>query len=384
MAKRAGSSAQAKDLAKIFRGFFGKPLTPEELQADWEECLERHMDFFVDLWKADMYPTETVLQQGVSLAWPKVGATVAKQIAKSVKTVLSTLHYKRRRLTSGQKSPKVLGTFLKEVAQPQLPLATGSSSSNFKQPVPAKSAAEKPTSQTIAAMYGLSNNSKDFPVSQVTISDCVEEALVVSDSQEEATCEASYGYYYDYQDCCLVRTKNGQTERSTMKPGKDGFAEAVFSDGMVRSTEIANMELFCLKKPATCLKRPAAALQEDRKVLESAGEDAVSEIEDDSAELEAAKPMAAKPHDAGGKNFTFQCGIAMKLGLFTGQSYITYKEPGMAKFTLLVACSCKMASRNGKDHHAVMQAIWDFVKSLPAVPSKHSSKQLLLDMLAEK
>ena len=55
----------------------------------------------------------------------------------------------------------------------------------------------------------------------------------------------------------MVRSVNGsEIEKSTVRPGKGGFAEAVFQDGQVKETEIPNLELF-----PTGLKRPASALK---------------------------------------------------------------------------------------------------------------------------
>ena len=44
--------------------------------------------------------------------------------------------------------------------------------------------------------------------------------------------------FVDHDACCLVRTMDGvEIEKSTMRPGKDGFAEAVFKDGDVQGTD---------------------------------------------------------------------------------------------------------------------------------------------------
>ena len=74
----------------------------------------------------------------------------------------------------------------------------------------------------------------------------------------------------------------------------------------------------------------------------------------------------------------------LKLGQFAEKSYITYKEPGAEKFTLLVSCSSMLAARNGFHHHVVMAMIWASVIKAGKIPSKQFCKQQILDILNKK
>lgn len=139
-----------------------------------------------------------------------------------------------------------------------------------------------------------------------------------------------------------------------MRPGETGFAEAVFSCGEVVTTEVPNMELFGLKRPsaamvhkklASLMKRPAAASQPSQADDETEDE---SEPEDDELEVQEPTGLQMPTVHAGDKAFPFSDGTKLKLGQFTGQSYITFKEPLKLKFKLLIACSDNMAARNGK------------------------------------
>jgi hypothetical protein len=49
----------------------------------------------------DMYVAQSVLEAGLKLAYPGLERPVCRQIAKSLKGLLSTLHFKKHRLTSG-------------------------------------------------------------------------------------------------------------------------------------------------------------------------------------------------------------------------------------------------------------------------------------------
>ena len=377
MAKRPASSSNAKGLAKVFRGHY-QALDSNVFAKDFDENLHQNLDFFVDLWEEDQYATESKVQAALKLVWPRMELSTNKQIAKSVKSVLSTIHYKKSRVTTGQKSPH-LSEFLKRIGfhAPALPLAKSESS-----------AAAKSTNKTlqstgsIAALYGLGKNAaSDCKLSQITISDDLAVSQCTIPDSPPDNC---HGYYFDYAACCLVRTTQtdkGQvlTEMSKLRSGPNGFAEAVFEDGEVQPTEFPNLELEgfdkpVLKKPAV-QKKPAAkteSVQEDSTVQNEDADD------DESSEIEVASSLPMLSN-----KYMYTNGIELKLGNFTGQSYITYKEPGMAKFTLLVACSQKQAARNGKHHHEIMNSIFGHAKSLPNMPSKDDCKKYLLRILLQ-
>ncbi len=260
------------------------------------------------------------------------------------------------------------------------------------------------TLEEIQALYGLKSSGCTTDLSQVTISsddvdvDCHSPAKL-----PEKDCN-SPGYYFDHMKCCLVRTtrtKTGSilTEMSAMKEGDDGFALACFSDGDEITTEIPNLQLFGqiphgLKRPAA-LKRPAKASKHSKQLSDAPlGEshDDMSDIEkssDDSSVNGLKRPAsslvapAQKPVKATPGKHTFPGGTEMKLGKFTGQSYITFRRPGEAKFMLLICCSRCKADRNGKNHHNIMDIMWEKLKGKTNMMTKDECKELLMGLLLE-
>ena len=438
MAKRPASSSDAKGLAKVLRGHFHS-MEATTFSPDFDHCLERHMDFFVDLWVEDKYASQGNLVSAMKLVWPGMAISDATQTAKSIRNVTSAILIKKRKITTGLKN-KSLSKFLQKVGEQDvmLPISSKGQGQDGKPPqaekppsslaalygVPAGPAgkAEKPEScSSIAALYGVtkgpevghsqvtvSDAADDLPVTQMTIQDSADETA----KSEMPTAEARHGYYFDHGKCCLVRTTadpTGQilTEMSTMKPGDDGFAVAVFEDGEMKVTEIPNLDLFaqvsCLKRPAAATKKPAAAFKKPAcSDGPSSGDgDGGAEggaVDGDGGSVDGgsssesssktAKYTAHKPTKPGGLErpsnlFTMVSGTVLKLGKFTGQSYITYKEPGKAKFTLLVACSDKQATRTGKSHQQVMEGVWAYVTALPGLPTKEACKEHLMELLSK-
>lgn len=312
------------------------------------------------------------------------------KIAKSLKAFMTSIHYKRRRMSSGTKTSPELVRLLNECnlldaedEEPQLPLAACSSKT-----VQSSCSRAQPssTSTCIAHMYGFAKTTAEESamLSQMTISSdgdhCIPDSSASQDHGDVV--------FFDHAACCLVRRlDNGETVMSEMRPGSDGFAEAVFPDGKILTTEIVNLELFGLKEPV--LKKPAASSAVLQGIVEDPLASATGKSESDDAEAsqtgqgdqtsepEKAAMTGLKAH----KHYKFPDGVEMKLGQFTAQSYITTKPPGAVKYTLLVACSDKQAARNGLFHHNVMKKIWDDLQDMPTLPDKASCKRKLLSIL---
>ena len=419
MVKTSAISSNVKELAKAFRGSscivsqanFSEPL---------EDVLEKHFELFVDMWKIDMYAPEVDIRQAVRIA-KGLDLAVCVGIGKSIKACLTAIHYKRRRLTSGERSPGVLLRFLKEVEEtkePTLPLGNKRQKTGKSQPSPvfAKSAS---SSSSIAALYGLAAATADPQLSQITVSDDPEDLLTQSDivvaSQETGLV---YGHFFDQHKGCVVRTLRSTdgldvvTEMSSMQAGKAGFAEAVFANGDVHVSEIPNMDLWpekvvCQKKPA-CRKKPAnadLAMTSQSEDDEAEGQVApkASEVAPEASEVapkasgvapkasEAAPSEVVKPAQAGKpspavlfctETWKMPCGTSLKFGPFSGQSYITYKKKLQLKFQLLSCCSDLKAARNGKKHQAVIKALFEHLKTLQSLPSKEVCGAFVLEQLA--
>ena len=190
---RPHSSSDPKSLAKLFRCHY-QTMDCNVFAEDFEPCLERHSDFFVDLWQHDKYVAESKLQASVKLVWPKMDIALGKKIAKSVKSVLSSIHYKKARMSSGQKSPK-LQNFLEKLSKntPELPVQLPVMSSKRI----AKSITQVPiqkhcSSSSTAALYGVASSSgSKEPLSQISVPDSedmlVSQAVTIMDSQDAAS-----------------------------------------------------------------------------------------------------------------------------------------------------------------------------------------------------
>jgi hypothetical protein len=402
MTKRMMNSPVAKELAKAFRGS-SSPVSLGSFSGSMEECLEMHFDLLVDIWKVDKYAAEVEIRQAVKLA-KGCDMAVCMGIGKSIKSLLTSIHYKRRRLTSGERSPKVLLRFLNAVEEPALPILQSQMSKPMlakAMPMEVVAKSSSSSSAEIAALYGLAAKPED-KLSQVTVSDdmgeCCGQPEIVLDSQEgpppmEEPAKG-YGYYFDNDQGCIIRfhkVSDGQLihEPSNMQPGKAGFAEAIFPDGSIHVSEIANMELFpetSFKKPAACLKKPAKAEAENGCSPDNVDAEMSEESE---AEMPIEKETPGEPAKAEipkyycTESFQMSNGVVLKFGPFTGQSYITYKEPGKAKFTLLSCCSDKKAARNGKCHKQIVKALFEHLKTLQSMPSKEACGAFVLSLLAK-
>ena len=55
--------------------------------------------------------------------------------------------------------------------------------------------------------------------------------------------------------------------------------------------------------------------------------------------------------------------------------------PDSDKWTLLINVGSDQAARNGKNHHAIMQQVWEHTKTLTDLPSKDEMRRLLLSLL---
>jgi hypothetical protein len=186
MAKKPSCSSDAKSLSKLFRSHFFA-LDGSEFTEDFTVCLQKHLDFWVDLWKADPYASQGILQASVKMTWPKKSANEVAGIAKSMKHMLSSIRFKKARITSGVKNPALLD-FLARVEPDlpvQLPIKSRASTSTKKQTTPSAAS----TAFEVAALYGvrcvpeedllvqsqnpeLSQQTEDFsvqPLSQYTI-----------------------------------------------------------------------------------------------------------------------------------------------------------------------------------------------------------------------
>ena len=393
--------------------------------------LDKQMDFFVDLWKADPYVSESVLAAGLQKAFPNATVSIAKAVCKDIRLNLSLIHTKKRSMTSGLKLP-VLKAFLEKLPDDGVPLPIKqTSSSSTVEPQLGKA-------RSVAELYGFQSGPAEVNVSQYTISDSsqpdvetnskvvAKEAVVVPACQGSMVAPACQGYYFDYQEMALVRCwKDGSTETGKMKAGPNGFALAVFSDRSEQETTVSNLEMIfgkgVRKKPAGTVKKPFPRIT----LSESDGEDddedesvkslrkrPAAQISPSASEVKGVKkkPAAhispatskdtvepvkaveaktveeqlveAKPGKALKHNiWELPSSCKLKLGLFSEKAYITSMAPDSDKWTLLINVGSDQAARNGKNHHAIMQQVWEHTKTLTDLPSKDEMRRLLLSLL---
>ena len=150
MAKRSVSNADPKALSKVMMCAYVK-MKEDLFQLSVDACLERRMGFLVDLWNFAMYPLEWKLGKAIFDAWPELGASAAKLTAKYLKALLRSIHYKRRRMSSGQKTSDPLRRFLNLVGDGQdcqvsLPVAAEPTAVAAK-----KVACDRPATEAVAS-----------------------------------------------------------------------------------------------------------------------------------------------------------------------------------------------------------------------------------------
>jgi hypothetical protein len=406
--------SSALDICKLFRSHYTEaPTETFTFKDDDFAVLGKQMDFFVDLWKADPYVTESVLAAGLQKAFPNVDRATGKRISKDIKSNLILIHTKKRTMTSGLKLP-VLKTFLDKLPDDQVPLPIKQPSSSSKGPglVKAKSVAE---------LYGFKSGPvlPEVKVSQYTISDSsdleVEPETKVGEPELAAgsmVVQACKGYYFDYQEMALVQYWNegsgdfgkNHTEVGKMKAGPNGFAVATFSDGSVQETTVCNLEMIwtkgVLKRPAAVpMKRPTADMSPSssehddepvkavRKrpaglISPSGSDDAPEPVKASTSPVAPAGPMDTQPGKALKYNiFELPSKHKLKIGLFTEKAYITYMAPGSEKWELLINVGSAQAARNGKNHHDIMGKVWDHTKTLTELPSKAEMKALVMSLI---
>jgi hypothetical protein len=171
-------------IAKVFRSHFLEiPATVFAFKEDDFNVLDQNMDFFKDLWTVDSYVSEKVLGEALKKAFPAVKAQTARLISKDIKSNLTMIQYKKRKITSGLKLP-VLKKFLEMVdtdSDDNLPIeqkhqSPASSSKLAKASVESGDTTSKfgygAKAKSVAELYGFASNAaSDPPVSQITISD---------------------------------------------------------------------------------------------------------------------------------------------------------------------------------------------------------------------
>ena len=110
---------------------------------------------------------------------------------------------------------------------------------------------------------------RELPVLHVDlVSDSSEEeappSKPIASAASNSSSRGSYTQVFDAGRMCMVRLyTSGLEECSSMKPGPDAFAVAVFEDGTEFQTQLQNLMLDIkqkpMKRPAACIKRPAAS-----------------------------------------------------------------------------------------------------------------------------
>ena len=412
----------ASDLCKVFKcNYSAVPVSEFSFKDDDFTVLDKQMDFFVDLWKADPYVSESVLAAGLQKAFPNATVSIAKAVCKDIRLNLSLIHTKKRSMTSGLKLP-VLKAFLEKLPDDGVPLPIKQTSSSSKvEPQLGKA-------KSVAELYGFQSGPAEMNVSQYTISGSsqpdvetnpkvvAKEAVVVPACQGSMVAPACQGYYFDYQEMALVRCwKDGSTETGKMKAGPTGFALAVFSDRSEQETTVSNLEMIfgkgVRKKPAGTVKkpfpritlsesdgedddedesvkslrkRPAAQISPSASELKGVKKKPAAHISPATSEdaVEPVKAVEAKPGKALKHNiWELPSSCKLKLGLFSEKAYITSMAPDSDKWTLLINVGSDQAARNGKNHHAIMQQVWEHTKTLTDLPSKDEMRRLLLSLL---
>ncbi len=302
-----------------------------------EEVCSRHEVFLQDLLHATQRPLPGHVRRAAQAAFGGLDDATAQQLAGQVVQVVRQLRRKRENMVSGMRTRSavqrlcgILRSSLGQQLQANARVLLREASSPRKRRL--RQEAE------VGRLYGV-----DLASSTVEVVDLVE------DSEPEV---APAVEYWDGGKGAQVRTTaDGTVLQATMEKGVDGFLVALWPDGTRTPTEVPNLQLAAATRPpSVARKRPAASSP------------TTIDLEPISDEDVAAEPGAG----AAGSAATLPAQVQLQSGrlrkvLASKQSYITLANPtifGDAKPHLLVSASAGMAAKAGKNHKAVVEAIF--------------------------
>lgn len=393
---RVKNTADVSVVVRVLRSELHGLEASKFMVQDDEVFIASYKDFLCQLLQKTQRPNASVVTQACMIAFKGTESGAATVFANRVAKAVQYCRTKGKSITSGTRTSEAVKAVCKHLGPMNLTqdlkkraLQRNSSNASDPSPVRFKSSGHKDqpgdvfiskgsnlqlakdrvaamaaSEQEILQLYGVKSQSLGKPTLPI-LSSVVE----IASSQEEFI---SPTMWLDSSALCMKRKKGSTIESAKMVPGADGFAMAIFEGDAPIPTEMPNLMLSVLKKPAT-MKKPAAAVQ-----LASDSDAAEEEEEEDEEEEEklelarssssvSVKPplpmLGGLPPLPGGKppagkqpNFLFQ---ALEWGrckaeFYTSKSYIRFMGDD-SKWKLLIGTT-------KKDHHGNLLALVEEVK----------------------
>ena len=399
---RVKNTADVSVVVRVIRSELHGLDSSKYMVQDDEDFIASYKDFLCQLLQKTQRPNASVVTQACMIAFKGTEFGAATVFANRVAKAVQYCRSKGKSITSGTRTSEAVKAVCKHLGPMNLTqdlkkraLQRNSSNASDPSPVRFKSSGHKDkpsdaliskgsnfklskdrvaamaaSEQEILQLYGVKSQSLGKPTLPI-LSSLVE----IASSQEEII---SATMWLDSSAVRMKRKKGSTIEAAKMVPGADGFAMAIFEGEAPIPTEMPNLMLSVLKKPAT-IKKPAAAVQ-----LASESDAAEEEEEEDEEEEEklvasAPKKLAASsssvsvkqplpmlggpPPLPGGKppvgnqpNFLFQALVwgRCKAEFYTSKSYIRFMGDD-SKWKLLIGT-------NKKDHHGNLLSLVEEVK----------------------
>jgi hypothetical protein len=389
---RAKNLADAAAVSKVLRAELQGLELEKYMVQDDEALVCNYKEFLCLLLQQTPRPNASLIQEAAMLAFKAVDVGAAKVFGQRIARAVQFCRSKKKRITSGAKTSaavmevcqylegpmKLTRDLRRRTLQKHLSLESEpsarrqSSSSSSKPPVlPKETAKEHDLNERLASLkasedeilqfYGCkslrsASSGKNCPVLPVSDINIVE---IPSSPEPEGS---SGPMWFDSAALCMKRQIGADIQFAKMVPGPSGFALAVFPGEKGIVSEMPNLMLSVMKKPA--FKRPAAA---KKSVPSSSDED--GHDEDKSTAKKQKMPLATGspgvlPPSEGAKpptssqpvNFKFDAPIwkHCKAEFYTSKSYIRHLGSD-GKWKLVIGTS-------KGNHHANLESLVAEVK----------------------
>lgn len=382
---RVRNTADAVAVAKTMRAELQGLDSSKYMAESFEDVVKHYEEFLCALLRQTLRPNASLLKEAALAAFKGVEVSAATAFGDRLSRAAQYCRLKKKQMTSGMKlsdpvkriasmlGPMKLTTSLKKRSlQRHISLESEAS-----QPTAASSSKSQPQSMSCTPVVGSrkvawlkaseddilrhygckpssmsKSRSSPAPVLPVVDGELID--IASSQEVEQPPCKL----WLDSAAGCMKRSINGCIESSSMAPGPDGFALAIFPGSKEIVTEMPNLMLAVMKRPACAsLKRPAAA-------VEAAGQSSDEESAGEQPEAVGGgsplpgdpTPVVASPSTLPPRNFKFSSSVwgECKAEFYTSKSYIRYLLPA-GGWKLLIGAS-------KGDHHANLQSLVAEVK----------------------
>lgn len=381
---RARNSASAGDVAKLIRGELVKGLEQDKyMLIDVDAVCDHYTAFLCSVLRITPRPTAKLIEEAAQIAF-KCPLPEAQAFGARMNQCVVYCRNKAKSMSSGSKLSSGVRAIVKQLqtgvraSESASPLrisqclrkkarelvratSTGSNDSCLPKPVSSSSSSfPGPSVQEVLASYGIGPPKFVGVVDIESSQEPVVQAALPSTSSKPWFCN---------QDLCMkMFSDTGHVVSAKMSPGPSGFALAQFESAEAMVTELPNLMLNVLKRPARqvrkrpAMKKPASkrpATNVDFKEDEDEdGDDAVDEDagDEDGEPGGPPPPLGGAPPAGKPANFHFDAMVwgKCKAEFYTHKSYIRHYID--EKWVLVIQCE--------KDnHHAILTRLVEKVKT---------------------